>query len=174
MQGRPLRKLCLLGDYRVGKTRLACRLTGCEVTPPAFGVHLHYWHPTIAPGIEFALFDAAGRSALDSLGQSFLSGADGFALVADLSVPHSIQTAVLLHHRATELVGERPAVLLLNKRDRVADIPQPLPQGLPTFTVSAVSGEGVDTAFTALATMVLSHAEGTPRGPVTATPVTLS
>lgn len=166
---RPLRKLCLLGDYRVGKTRLVCRLTDCDTPPPAFGVHLHHWVCPSAPAVEFALWDAAGRSALDSLGQSFLADADGFALVADAGDADSIEVARQLHRAATALIGARPAVLLLNKCDRV-DAPLPLdpsdrvdaprealPAGIPVFQVSAKRGEGVREAFTALAERVLAE-----------------
>lgn len=154
---RPLRKLCLLGDYRVGKTRLVCRLTDCDKPPPAFGVHLHYWHCPSAPAVEFALWDAAGRSALDSIGQSFLAGADGFALVADAGDADSIDIAEQLHRAATTLVGPRPAVLLLNKCDRVDAPVDRLPAGIPVFHVSAKRGEGVREAFAALAARVLAE-----------------
>jgi hypothetical protein len=155
---RPLRKLCLLGDYRVGKTRLACRLTGCDAPPPAFGVHLHYWRWPGSPGSEFALFDAAGRSALDSIGQSFLSGAEGFALVADAGDADSIAIALELHRTALQLLGPRPAVLILNKTDRApVAAATGVPEGMPVFPVSAHSGEGVAAAFGALAERVLAE-----------------
>lgn len=156
---RRLRKLCLLGDYRTGKTRLVCRLTDCHEVPAAFGVQLHYWRAPAAPDVEFAIFDAAGRSSLDSLGQSFLSGADGFVAVADLALPETVDTALLLLRRAAELVGERPAVLLLNKRDRAGDeLPRAtaLPAGLPVFRVSALHGDGVEAAFADVAGRVLA------------------
>ena len=157
---RPLRKLCLLGDYRVGKTRLVCRLTGCDLPPPAFGVHLHYWRWPQAAEVEFALFDAAGRSSLDSLGQSFLSGAEGFALVADAGDADSIAVALQLYRRACELVGPRPAVLMLNKCDRAAALPANVPPEVPVFAVSARSGKGVAAAFAALAERVLQRNGG--------------
>jgi GTPase SAR1 family protein len=152
---RPLRKLCLLGDFRVGKTRLVCRLTGCDVPPPAFGVRLHEWQWEGAPGVRFTLFDAAGRSALDSLGQSFLSGAEGFALVADAGDADSIAVALQLCRKARELVGPRPAVLMLNKSDRVEVAAGDVPDDVEVHMVSARSGEGVEAAFAALARQVL-------------------
>jgi hypothetical protein len=152
---RPLRKLCLLGDFRVGKTRLVCRLTGCDVPPPAFGVRLHYWHWPAAPEVRFALFDAAGRSALDSLGQSFLSGAEGFALVADAGDADSIDIALQLCRKARELIGPRPAVLMLNKSDRAPVATGLVPDDVAVHLVSARSGEGVAAAFGALAAQVL-------------------
>ncbi len=151
---RPLRKLCLLGDYRVGKTRLACRLTGCEVKPPPYGVQLHHWRLPDAPDVEFVLFDVAGRSSLDSLGQSFLSGAEGLALVADAGVPGSIDVALRLHRCATDLIGARPAVLLLNKTDLASG--STVETELPLFHVSARSGAGVLEAFSLLAERVLA------------------
>jgi hypothetical protein len=152
---RPLRKLCLLGDFRVGKTRLVCRLTGCDVRPPPFGVRLHYWQWPAAPEVRFALFDAAGRSALDSLGQSFLSGAEGFALVADAGDPDSIAIAVQLCRKARELIGHRPAVLMLNKGEREPVAVTDVPHDVAVHLVSAHSGEGVAEAFGALASQVL-------------------
>jgi GTPase SAR1 family protein len=154
---RPLRKLCLLGDYRVGKTRLVRQLTASDVRPPEVGVHLHYWRSPSAPAVEFALFDVAGRSALDSLGQSFLSGAEGFALVADAGDAGSIDTALQLNRAAQSLIGPRPAILMLNKCDRDAAVAPSVPAELPVFHVSAQSGEGVVAAFCALAEQVLAQ-----------------
>jgi GTPase SAR1 family protein len=157
MMDRPLRKLCLLGDYRVGKTRLVCRLTDCTQPPPTFGVHLHYWRCPSAPEVEFALWDAAGRSALDSIGQSFIGGADGFALVADAGDADSIRIAEQLYRAACGLVGPRPAVLLLNKCDRDPPPLDRLPPDISVFHLSAKRGDGVLEAFTELAERVLAE-----------------
>jgi GTPase SAR1 family protein len=153
---RPLRKLCLLGDYRVGKTRLVRQLTHCDAAPPEAGVHLHFWRWAGAPEVEFAVFDVAGRSALDSVGQSFLAGADGFVLVADGSQPDSIPVALQLFRVAQGLVGPRPSILILNKADRGLAALGQVPADLPVFHVSARSGDGVQLAFGALAGRVLA------------------
>jgi hypothetical protein len=119
-------------------------------------VHLVYWRCRSLPAVEFALFDVAGRTALDSIGQSFLAGADGFVLVADAGNQDSIETALRLYRVAQQLLGPRPAVLLLNKAEAGAVAVEP-PPGLPMFLVSAHSGEGVQDAFTALAEAVLAR-----------------
>jgi hypothetical protein len=153
---RPLRKLCLLGDFRVGKTRLVRRLTGSVAPAPEAGVHLHVWRCPSAPAQPFALFDVAGSTALDSIGQSFLSGAEGFALVADAGDRASVETALQLYRTAQDLIGPRPAVLMLNKAERGAAVVD-LPTEPPVFQVSAHTGDGVLAAFSALAEAVLAR-----------------
>jgi GTPase SAR1 family protein len=150
-----LRKLCVIGDYRVGKTRLVHALTGCTAPRPTAGVHLYRW-ASPGNGQDFCLFDAAGRSSLDSIGQSFLSGALGFALVADAD-PARIDTALRLYSVAQSLVGRRPGVLMVNKTDVGGSRPPlpELPPDLPVFFVSAATGDGVQAAFSALAALAV-------------------
>lgn len=148
----PVRKLCLLGDLGVGKTTLAARLAGtaADATP---GITVHRWTPANAPAC--AVWDIDGRTLLDCLNQTFLSGADGFVLVADAGRPDTARDALELLRHARALSAPRPAVLLLNKSDAApgAAFDDP-PAGVPVFRTSASTGTGVVDAFLALAARI--------------------
>ena len=147
-----VRKLCLLGDSGVGKSALAARLGASPAARPD-GLWVHNW---TAPesNIECALWDLRGRSSLDSLSQAFLAHADGFALIADAGNHESIGLALQVGQMAAKLIGERPQVLILNRFDDsvpAGDVAAQLAPNMPTFLVSAGSGEGVEAAFSHLA-----------------------
>ncbi|MEZ5545617.1 MAG: hypothetical protein R3F10_10595 [Lysobacteraceae bacterium] len=65
-----LRKLCLAGPLRAGKSALWRELTGQEPKSCGFSQAPLKHHP------QFSLWDSQGGCALDSLGQAFLSGAE--------------------------------------------------------------------------------------------------
>lgn len=146
-----VRKLCLLGDSGVGKTALAARL---GAVPPSSheGLWVYPWREP-ETGIECSLWDLRGRCSLDSLSQAFLAHADGFALIADAGREDSIALALQAGRIATRLIGERPQVLILNRFHGVAESADPAP-GVPSFVVSADTGEGVEAAFAHLARAV--------------------
>jgi len=143
-----VRKLCLLGDSGVGKTLLAARL-GAVPPAGADGLWIYPWRAPGA-GVECALWDLRGRCSLDSLSQPFLAHADGLALIADAGNEESIEMALQAGRIATTLIGDRPRVLILNRFVGVAPSPA-LPPEIPTFLVSADTGEGVEAAFVHLA-----------------------
>lgn len=75
-----LRKLCLAGPLRAGKTALWRELTGQEPKLSGFSQAPLRQHP------DFSLWESQGGCALDSLGQVFLSGAEAVlvAVAADM------------------------------------------------------------------------------------------
>lgn len=156
------KKVCLLGDFAVGKTSLvarAVRNTFSAAYLTTVGVKVDSKTLATASGeLRLVLWDIAGANALDQMRANYLGGCQGLLLVADGTRGDSVDVALGLHEQAQRLLQrELPAVLLLNKRDLANewDVPPPrireLEARLPTFSTSALSGEGVEAGFDALA-----------------------
>lgn len=148
------RKLCLMGDPGVGKTAVAACLDP-RARQRAVGVSLYRWSHA---GHEFILWDSAGQSALDTLGQAFLADADGFVLVADPARPDSVDMARQLLRHAFGLIGRRPSLLLLNgfSAGAAAAATADWPAELCVAQVQANSCNGVVEAFAGLAQRMLA------------------
>lgn len=158
-------KLCLVGEPGAGKTSLVRRLRTLlskdeppRAAPCGITVARLKLSPEKGESIDVTLWDVAGRSAVDTLNQAFLSGVDGVMAVADGSVAASVAVARQLLLRVRELYPNAPTLLVLNK----SDLPRAAVDGgssaeLPSQVVSALSGEGVEAAFVSLARRVASR-----------------
>jgi small GTP-binding protein len=164
------RKVCLLGDFAVGKTSTVARAVRNTFSPAyltTVGVKVD--SKTVALGdasaeareLRLVLWDIAGASALDQVRANYLGGSHGLLLVADGTRADSVGTALELREQAQRLLGrELPSVLLLNKNDLAGEWEVPparidkLAAQLPVFSTSALSGAGVEPAFAALAALL--------------------
>lgn len=160
------RKICLLGDFGVGKTSLVSRYvrnTFSERYLTTVGVKVDSKEVELAHApIKLVIWDIAGKSALDALNQTYLRGASGVMLVADGTREATLRSALYLLMQAKSLLQEPAAVLLVNKLDLV-DRWEVLPatleelrQTLPVFECSARTGDGIEAAFTEIARQVAS------------------
>lgn len=156
-------KVCMLGDFGVGKTSLVSRyvrntfsdryLTTVGVKVDSKEVDLGARGP-----VRLVIWDIAGRSALDALNMSYLRGAGGLLLVADGTRETSMRTAIDLLLQSRSLLPDAHAVLLVNKLDLVERwevAPSTLAElrkTLPVLETSALSGDGVEQGFIELAT----------------------
>lgn len=82
------RKICLLGDFAVGKTSLVSRFvrnTFSEKYLTTVGVKVDSRALELADGraLKLVVWDLAGKSELDSMNRSYIRGASGLMLVAD-------------------------------------------------------------------------------------------
>ena len=110
--------------------------------------------------LKLVVWDIAGKSALDTLNQSYVRGASGLILVCDGTREPTLRSALYLLMQAKALLKDPAAVLLVNKLDLVerwelapgtlAD----LRKTMPVFETSAKTGDGVEAAFAALGGMV--------------------
>jgi hypothetical protein len=112
--------------------------------------------------LKLVVWDIAGKSALDTLNQSYLKGASGLILVVDGTREPTLRSALYLQMQANTVLAGVPAVLLVNKLDLIdkweilpATIAE-LRKTLPVFETSARSGDGVEAAFAALAGKLLA------------------
>ena len=161
---QPARKVCLLGDFGVGKTSLVARYvrnTFSDKYLTTVGVKVDS-QLVERPGgaIKLVIWDIAGKSALDLLNQSYLKGASGVMLVCDGTREPTLRSALYLLMQARSTLGEPKAVLLVNKLDLV-DKWEVLPrtvaglrETMPVFETSARTGDGVEAAFAALAELL--------------------
>lgn len=164
------RKICLLGDFSVGKTSAVARYVHSMFSDSyltTVGVKIDTKLVERPEGaLRLVLWDIAGSSHLGQARLSYLRGADGFLLVADGTRRETVSVALDLWQQANEVLGmDAPAVLLLNKLDLANDwevspeLIETLTRVLPVFCASAKSGEHVEDAFDSLANA--THAKAT-------------
>ena len=156
------RKICLLGASAVGKTSLVRRfvhgmfderyLTTVGVKIDKRTVELD------GDTVNLILWDLSGEDEFSQLQMSYLRGAAGYLFVADGLRPATLAKVIELEQRARDEQGERPFVLALNKADKAGDwrldeaeLESLEGQGWRILRTSALSGDGVEAAFDALA-----------------------
>lgn len=165
------RKVCLLGDFAVGKTSLVRRFVynrfddkyistiGVKVSRKVIAL------PGEGDVVEMAmmLWDLAGSEEFDRVRVSYLRGAAGAVLVCDLT---RAETLGGLERYVRDLRNVSPAaqiVLAANKNDliderqiayeRVAELAVSL--GAPYYLTSAKTGDEVERMFRDLGQMLL-------------------
>ena len=156
-------KVCLLGDFGVGKTSLVARYvrnTFSDSYLTTVGVKVDSKEVPLADGAvrKLVIWDIAGESGLDALNMSYLRGASGLLLVADGTREATLRSAVDLLLQSRSLLPDAHAILLINKLDLVDRwevAPATLVELRKSMTVietSARQGDGVEQAFREMAT----------------------
>ncbi len=159
------KKVCLLGDFAVGKTSLVRRLVHDLFDDryiSTIGVKVSRKTLTIARDhaiidLSIILWDLAGSEEFTHMRASYLRGASGLFLVGDLTRPATITN---LHSYMADLTdnGQRiPMVIAANKLDLVNTGEEPGVIGVaqsvathleaPLFFTSALTGNEVEQAF---------------------------
>lgn len=158
------KKICMIGDFAVGKTSLVTRFVRQTYTDKyltTVGVKVDTKMVTLAneQEIKLILWDIAGNNALTSTTTSYLRGAAGFLLVVDGTRVQTWHSASELREAVVAQLGEKPFVMLLNKADLVeqweikeALIEEKQQQGWQILSTSAKTGKNVEAAFLDLAT----------------------
>ena len=156
-------KVGMVGAFGVGKTSLVRRFVHQqfdEAYHTTLGVKIDTRIvDTIEEPIKLVLWDMEGadpsnkdKSQLARI-RSYMKGAHGLILVADGTRPPTVKTALRLYHdfcRENQFV---PAIMLANKADlevewRFDD--SVVPDTITLFHTSALNGQNIDTAFTAI------------------------
>ncbi|HEV7490560.1 MAG TPA: Rab family GTPase [Rhodanobacteraceae bacterium] len=160
-------KLCMLGDFGVGKTSLVARFvhsTFSEKYMTTIGVKVDTKEVTLdgRATCKLVIWDIAGRSHLDALNMTYLRGASALLLVADGTRERSLNAALDLLMQSRTLLPDAAVVLAVNKLDLVERwevAPSALAElrrSLPVHETSARSGEGVEAAFADIAMRLAS------------------
>ncbi|MBO9664681.1 Rab family GTPase [Dokdonella sp.] len=155
-------KLCMLGDFGVGKTSLVARFVRSTFSAKyltTVGVKVDSKEVAL-PGrepLKLVVWDIAGRGALDGVGENYLRGASALLLVADGTREASLASALNLLMQSRRSLPNAVVALAVNKLDLVdrwevapATLAE-LRNTLPVFETSALSGDGVEAAFADLA-----------------------
>lgn len=161
------RKVCMLGDFGVGKTSLVARYvrnTFSDKYLTTVGVKVDSRAIALDEGttLKLVIWDIAGKTVLDSLSQNYLRGASGLILVADGTREASLRAALNLAMQARDVVADPACVLFVNKLDLVdrwevaPAVLGEIRHSLPVFETSALSGDGVEAGFSALARKLAS------------------
>ena len=160
------KKICMLGAFAVGKTSLVRRYVDSIFSDrylTTVGVKIDKRIMTVdGSEASLILWDIAGEDEISQVRTSYVRGAAGYLLVVDGTRPGTIDVAQSIQQRVEAEVGELPFVVLLNKHDLQslwsvsADHIAALEfTGWTVQPTSALSGEGVEEAFQALAERVI-------------------
>ena len=111
------KKVCLLGDFGVGKTSLVARAVKNEFPDKyltTVGVKMDTKSISISDklDVKVILWDIAGDSCLNSKAMSYIRGSAGFIFVADGTRMNTLNSVVEIKAEADRLLGELPFVLL--------------------------------------------------------------
>ncbi len=161
------KKICMIGDFSVGKTCTVARFvrqTFSDKYLTTVGVKIDtkilQW-PNDAE-VKLILWDIAGNDKLTTASTSYLRGAAGYLLVVDGTRLPTWESAKRLHTEVTRQIGDKPFLVLLNKADlkeqweiKQADVDPQLKQGWKMLKTSAKTGENVEKAFEVLGRMLI-------------------
>ena len=162
------KKVCMVGLYGVGKTSLVKRFVESvfdERYLTSVGVKID--RKDVAVGdrtVTLAIWDIAGEDELAQFRISNVRAASGYILVADGCRTASLEKAVDLNRRITDVLGPVPFVLVVNKADlreqweiQPRDLEELTRNGWRSFETSAKTGDGVEQVFLELTRSMLER-----------------
>ncbi|MEL6869573.1 MAG: Rab family GTPase [Pseudomonadota bacterium] len=159
----PRFKICVLGEFAVGKTSTVARAVRNEFsakyqTTVGVSIDIKEMHADDGTALKMILWDIAGTERLATLDKHYLQGLDGYLLVADGTRSDTLTTATNLHREVVAAHGPKPFVALVNKSDLVSEwtVSEDALNGADGFGIhwnacSAKRGDNVEQAFRQLA-----------------------
>ena len=169
------KKVCLLGDFAVGKTSLVRRyvysifedryLTTIGVRVSRKVLHLADATSDDETALMLMLWDIAGSDVFSRMRASYLRGAGGVVLVCDLTRPETLPNLQVYLAVLRDLNMHIPLVLAANKCDlgnhiqlSTADLEDFVaPLSAPYYLTSAKDNIAVDAAFEHLGRLMLDQ-----------------
>lgn len=163
------RKVCMLGATAVGKTSLVRRFVESmfsERYQATIGVKIDRKLVELdGMSVSLLLWDLQGEDDLQRVRLSYLRGAAGLIFVADGTRPETLTIARSIQESSREVVGDIPALLVVNKADlesewRVDDESVRAIGFSPenTLKASAKDGRNVEAAFQLLVRQMAARA----------------
>lgn len=170
------KKVCLLGDFAVGKTSLVRRFVydlfddhylstiGVKVSRKTITVPRE--HDMVE--LTMMLWDLAGSEEFTHMRSSYLRGAAAVLLVGDLTRPVTFGALPRYVADVDAMSPSLPRLLAANKVDLLGDANadravlqdvQSLAEALaaPLYVTSALTGDEVEQAFRAMGRMMVDH-----------------
>ena len=170
------KKVCLLGNFGVGKTSLVRRFVydrfdDSYLTTLGVKISQKLSPPVEWAGslwqINFLIWDVEGFEEASPLQKNYLLGAAGALLVGDLARPETLAALPQLADQLRDVAGGAAVVPVANKADLLspADLEELTPSlkqvghslGSDTVITSAKTGESVEDAFLLLAQRILEN-----------------
>jgi small GTP-binding protein len=159
------KKICMLGGFGVGKTSLVSRFVTSlfsDTYLTTIGVKIDKKAVTVGSHeMTLMLWDIYGQDEFQTVRDSYLRGASGYLLVADGTRHTTLETAAALQKKAESVIGRVPFLLLLNKADLAREwqvdeqaLVKLVDRGWSVVKTSAKTGDGVEGAFTKLASLM--------------------
>jgi small GTP-binding protein len=157
------RKICLLGDFAVGKTSLVRRFvsnTFGERYLTTVGVKIDTKEIELAEQrrMKLVIWDLAGAGSLSAPAKAYVQGSHGFLVVCDGTRKVTLDSALSLLASVRALVGDKPALMLVNKQDlsesweiEQDSLEQARQRCSAVYSSSAKTGANVERAFSTLA-----------------------
>jgi small GTP-binding protein len=160
------KKVCMLGSFAVGKTCLVRRYVSSifsDTYLTTVGVKIDKKQLRVGEeDVTMVLWDIYGEDDFQRLRMSYLRGSSGYLLVADGTRRATLDKAIAMREAAESALGPACFILALNKSDLVdqweidAEKESEMAnQGWNVIRTSAKTGEGVEMAFSTLATAML-------------------
>lgn len=156
-------KVCMVGAFGVGKTSLVRRYVHQQFDEryhTTLGVKIDTkLIDSIEQPIKLVLWDMEGADPFEvdkrplARIRSYMKGAHGLILVVDGTRPATVKTALGLYHDFCREFQVVPAIMLANKADLTAEWrfdDSELPDRLDIYHTSALNGQNIEEAFTAL------------------------
>jgi small GTP-binding protein len=161
-------KVCLLGDFAVGKTSLVSRFVHDAFSDKYLStIGVKVSRKTVAVVSDDAvveltimLWDLAGSEEFNQMRASYLRGAAGALLVCDLARPTTLENLGSYVEDLRQVSPAAKLAVVANKMDLLADFESSLQQerlagpadfaamlGVPCFVTSAKTGDQVEDAF---------------------------
>lgn len=165
------KKICLLGDFSVGKTSLIRRFVERQFSDEylcTVGVKISQKTVELAsavqptfPRVQLLIWDLAGNTRFKSIVPTYLHGSSGAIVVGDISRKVTLDHITNHVELFSSINPKGQIVVALNKSDLVdaiqvnrivANLPlQKYPQVIATHATSAKTGSAVDEVFYKLA-----------------------
>ncbi len=167
------KKVCLLGDFAVGKTSLVRRLVHSifeDKYLATIGVKVSRKSLTLsdergAVEMNLMLWDLAGSEEFTRMRTSYLRGAAGAVLVCDLTRPETLPALNGYVNALRDINSQIALIVAANKCDLEDQRQLPLQEiedfaanlGTPFYLTSAKDGTAVTTLFEHLCTLLLQQ-----------------
>lgn len=162
------RKICVLGDFGVGKTSLTRRYVLNEFSDiyrATLGVNIYKFTDKISDDTRddftFVIWDVEGASKPEPRTDTYIQGAAGALIVGDITRPDMEGAMIANAQRFYDLRAGRPMAFAVNKSDLLGDRLVPSTDRLtsmfsgPIRQTSAKTGSAVPELFRQLATRII-------------------